>query len=415
MRELFGRPDFRRLFVGQAVSGFGDWMVTIALMVLVLQVSGSSTAVGGILLMRLLPAAVAGPVATRLAQRWSRRRTMLIADLARAGIVVTIPLAHTLWWIYLWAFLLETVGVIFLPARDSLIPELVDGERLPMANGLVLGSSYGTIPFGAAAFAAVSALSPTGRGFIAGHPFLLVFVVDAVTFLVSFGFVLRITAGREPAGSAPGEQSAGFIDALRLPLVRSVMVPTAAIALALGALFSLGVVYVRDALGASDTQFGFLIALFGAGAAVGLGSAQALRSVDSLVKIQVGVVAQGATVALMSLANGLIMAFVGALAFGAATAFVLAVGMSTLQETLADGDRVLAFTAFHVVTRVALSLSAMLAGAVGDVVGTVAVPVFGALQPSRLVLLCSGGLVLISAVILRTRTDGRTAAELARC
>ncbi len=132
--EVFRRPAFRALFIGQAISGFGDWMVTVALMALVLRLSGSSTAVGGVLLLRLLPAAAAAPFAARGVRGWDRRRTMQAADLVRAGIVIAIPLVAHLWWVYVCAFLLEAAGIVFLPARDSLIPDLVERDQLSIAQ-----------------------------------------------------------------------------------------------------------------------------------------------------------------------------------------------------------------------------------------------------------------------------------------
>ncbi|HEX2384782.1 MAG TPA: MFS transporter [Acidimicrobiales bacterium] len=408
MGEVFRRPAFRALFIGQAISGFGDWMVTVALMALVLRVSGSSTAVGGVLLLRLLPAAAAAPFAARGVRGWDRRRTMQAADLVRAGIVVAIPLVAALWWVYVCAFLLEAAGIVFLPARDSLIPDLVERDQLSLANSAILVSSYGSIPFGAAAFGAVAALSP-GGGWLGGHPFVLVFFLDAVTFVVSFLFVSRLPKSSEEASRPSDEPQARFRDALRIPLVRMVMTPTAAIVLALGSLFSLGVVYVRDVLGASDTQFGLMIALFGVGAAIGLGALQLARDHDHITNIRHGVIVQGATVALMSLANGIALAFVGAVAFGAATAFVLASGMSALQSMLEGHERVLAFTAFHVVIRAGLSLSAIAAGVAGDVIGDVRVPVVGVLEPARLVLLCAGALVLVTAPMLRSPTTTEVA------
>jgi dTMP kinase len=66
---LLRHDGFRSLAAGQLVSGIGDWMVTLALMVLVLEVSGSSTAVGGVLVLRLLPTLIAGPVVARLVRR----------------------------------------------------------------------------------------------------------------------------------------------------------------------------------------------------------------------------------------------------------------------------------------------------------------------------------------------------------
>ena len=139
-------------------------MGTVALMALVLQLTDSPLAVGGILTLRLLPAAVGAPLAAKAAGRWDRRRTMLAMDLTRAGMVFAIPFVRALWWIYLWGFLLEVASIVFLPARDSSIPDLVDGnEDLALANGLILGTSYGSIPIGAALFAAVAALPVPAR------------------------------------------------------------------------------------------------------------------------------------------------------------------------------------------------------------------------------------------------------------
>src|SRR5204862_5690890 len=129
VKTLLGRRAFRDLFVGQAVSALGDWMVTVALMALVLKLTRSSTAVGGVLVLRLVPAAIAGPLAARAAARWDRRRTMLTMDLVRAGMVAAIPFVYALWWVYMWAFLLEVMGLIFLPARDSSIPDLAGEEE----------------------------------------------------------------------------------------------------------------------------------------------------------------------------------------------------------------------------------------------------------------------------------------------
>ena len=69
-------------------------MVTLALMVLVLDVSDPSTAVGGVLVLRLLPTLVAGPIVARLVRRWDRRSTMLL-DAVRAVVVLAIPVVDT--------------------------------------------------------------------------------------------------------------------------------------------------------------------------------------------------------------------------------------------------------------------------------------------------------------------------------
>ena len=400
MPALIRGRDLRLLLGGQAVSALGDWMATFALMALAYDLSGSSAAVGGMLVLRLIPAGLAGPLVARVVHRWDRRETMLAMDLLRAGMVVLLPLVSALWWVYVWAFLLELANLIFLPARDASIPDLADEETLPTANGLILGSSYGTIPLGAGAFAVVAALGGGGRGSVAGQPYALVFWIDALTYLVSWGLLRRITSiERRPAEAGGGADTgaAGFTRAFRLGLVRGVMPATVAVALGVGTLFSLGIVFVRDVLGATTAEFGVLIALFGVGAATGLALVERLGGGQDLVTVRLGVLVQGGVIAAMSLAPTLAFAFLGAAGFGAGAAIALVAGMGTLQSRLEGDDRVLAFAAFHVVIRSALSLAALGAGLAADLVDAVHWPVVGDLEPERVVLLCSGLLVLAGA------------------
>lgn len=408
MRELLARRGFRALLLGQTVSALGDWMVTVALLVLVLDLTGSSAAVGGMLVLRLLPAMVAGPVATRLAHRWPRRRTMIAADLARAAVVLAIPLVRAAWWVYLWAFVLEVLGLVFLPARDASVPDLAGEGDLPLANGLVLASSYGTIPLGAAAFAGLAWLEPRlpGEGLLGGRPYLLVFVVDAATFLVSYGFVRTLRELDEPAGRAPAPGwtrpvGGRFRDALALPLVRRILAPVGAVALGVGTLFSVGVVFVREVLRASETEFGALIVLFGAGALLGLGLHRLAGGRGEVATVRLTVLGQGATVALIALAPGLVVADLGAVAFGLFTSATLVGGMSLLQARLAGEALVAAFAVFHVLIRAGLSLAALGAGLAVDLAEGVWLPLLGRLGPARLVLLAAGALVVAASASVR--------------
>ncbi|MFB3737953.1 MAG: MFS transporter [Candidatus Velamenicoccus archaeovorus] len=401
------RP-FRPLFVGQVVSALGDWMGTVALIALVLNLTGSSTAVGGILVLQLLPSAVAGPVATRVVGRWNRRRAMMYSDLVRVGIALLIPLVRALWWVYLWAFFLQLGGLVFLPARDASIPDLVEGDEdeLAVANGLILGSSFATIPVGAAAFGGLVALQDLlvgGEGPMGGRVFAIVFLVDALTFVVSYLLVrsLRVLdavgpAAERKAGTPPAE-GLPFVQAFRIPLVRTVVPVAAVVTLGIGALFSVGITFVRQVLDASDVQFGVLIALFGVGAALGLGVLQLLREREQLRVVRVSVAVLGIVVAVLSLAPTLEIAYGGAVAFGAAASATLLSGMGVLQTRLSGSDRVQGFAAFHVVIRAGLATAALAAGVAVDLISGVRWPVIGRLEPARVVLLCSGLLVLLSA------------------
>lgn len=401
MRALLERRDFRLLIGGQTVSSFGDWMATVAFMAVVFELTDSSAAVAGVLVIRLAPTTVAGPVVARLVQRWDQRRVMMTMDVFRAAVVAVVPFVSALWWVYVWAFVLEVASLVFLPARDAAIPDLAgEDANLETANGLVLASSYATIPLGAGAFGAVAALTGSGDDLLALGP---VFWVDAATFLVSFELVRRIGAlqpslDRTPGAVLPGET--GFLSAFRIPLVRAVLPATAAAALGIGALFSLGIVFVREVLGASNTQFGVLIALFGLGATFGLAALQAW-SLDPLHAIRTAVAVQGSVISLMSLSPNVGVTFVGAAGFGAGASASLAAGMSYLQKRLRNSERVLAFAAFHVVIRATLAVAAIGAGVAADIVERVHWPVVGSLSSPRLVLFCSGLVVVAGGLIVR--------------
>jgi MFS family permease len=397
-------------------------MGTFALIALVYQQSRSSTAVGGVLALRLLPAALGGPLAARAASRWPQRKTMIAMDLVRAVMIALVPLVRGLWWIYLWGFNVEVASLVFLPARDALIPELVEEDDLEQANGLILGSSYGLIPFGAAAYALVAALP---GGDIFGRPLALVFALDAASFVISALMIARLGhvpvraqlrprppgPGAEDTQPAPNDESSEvtenaeanvrFRDAFQLPLVRAVMPATISVALGLGALFSLGIEFVRTVLHASDAEFGVLVALFGVGAAGSLLALQRVRHFDPLRSARAGVLALGAIVASFSLSPTIESALLGAAAFGAAVAWTLASGMGAIQSRLAGRERILAFAAFHIVIRSGLAVAAVGAGAAGEFVGAVHWPVFGRLEPTRLVLFCSGIVVALSALWVR--------------
>ena len=412
MRELLARRPFRRLLVGQSISGFGDWMTTIALIVLVLHVTGSSTAAGGILGLRLLPSLVAGPLAARLSRRIGRRRAMLAMDALRAAIVAVLPLAAALWWIYLWAFLLEVAGLVFLPARDASVPMLIrDGNvnhtadgargnepeprRLERANSLVLATSYGSIPLAAAAFALVFfGLQHAG---LTGWrvPFLVVFWVDAATFVASYLAIrgIDVTETDEPAPD--GARSAGgFIAGLRLPLVRAILPGLGCVTIGIGTLFSVGIAYVEEVLGASGQTLGVLIALFGVGASIPLACRRVIDRLPMILQIRVGIGAQGAVVAVMSVSGELLPSLLGALCFGAAATTALVAAASLLQERLSGTDRDLGFAVVHVTAQAGLAVAALAAGAATDLAPSVHWPVIGLLAPQQLVLLGAGAVLV---------------------
>jgi predicted MFS family arabinose efflux permease len=428
---LLARRDFRRLMIGQAVSALGDWMGTVALMVLVMELTGSSTAVAGVLVLRLLPAAVAAPVASRAVARWDPRRVMLGADLARLVMVLLLPLGPWLGWVYFWAFAVEVAGLVFLPARDAAIPVLTrvpDDRRdadaraadLTLANGIMLGTSYGTIPLGAGAFGLVLLVFEQA-GWTGGERYVAVFWLDALTYLVSYLAIrgLGELSGPDRGATAEaGERAArpagggpvGLTAALRIPLVRAALPAIATAALGLGALFSLGVVYVDQVLGAGPVQFGVLVALFGVGAAAGLLVLRRQKRPNLLAHLRFGVAAQGAVIAAMGVLDTVALAFPAAAVFGAVTTVAIVSALSLVQDLLDGTELALALAALHITTRLGLAVAALLAGAAADLVGPIRLGDFATLAPAQAVLLASGLVVCAGAALVRYPVSARQGA-----
>src|SRR3954471_3629431 len=152
LRALFRLHGFRRLFAGQAVSGLGDWVATLALIALAFSITKSQTAVAVVLILRLIPPIFAAPVGGVLADRLDRRLVMVTCDLLRAALIVLVPFVGIA-GLYVIAFVHECFSLVFLPARDASVPLLVDDHsQLELANGLILASSFGSIPLAAATF-----------------------------------------------------------------------------------------------------------------------------------------------------------------------------------------------------------------------------------------------------------------------
>ena len=93
-RGVLGNSALVRLFVGEFISGIGDWLLQMAAPYFVLKLTGSTLATGLSLAAGTVPALVLGPVAGALVDRWNRRHTMIATDLARMAAVSLMLLVH---------------------------------------------------------------------------------------------------------------------------------------------------------------------------------------------------------------------------------------------------------------------------------------------------------------------------------
>ncbi len=192
-------PVFRRLWAAIAVSSLGDWLGLLATTAMAQELTrGESLAVqgaaiSGVILTRLLPDLVLGPLAGALADRLDRRTTVVVGELLALTLYLSIAVTYELTWLYVAQFLVEAVGLFTNPAKQAIWVSIVPRERLAVANQVSLFSVYGAVPVAALLFALLSTVSRLlgeGDGSAARTAIVVALVVDAASFGVSAGTVL---------------------------------------------------------------------------------------------------------------------------------------------------------------------------------------------------------------------------------
>ncbi len=139
MFSALRRRNFALLWFGQLISLIGDWVLFIALPFYVFALTGSALATGAMFIAQTLPRLFLGSLAGVFVDRWNRRRTMIVADVSRALILLLLLLVHSrdlVWIVYVVAFVETSISQFFVPAKSAIIPSLVGEKDLVAANSL---------------------------------------------------------------------------------------------------------------------------------------------------------------------------------------------------------------------------------------------------------------------------------------
>jgi MFS family permease len=213
VRLLKTNRPFRHLWYGQVVSELGDWLNSIAIYMLVLQLSGTGTAMASAMMAKLLPIFFVSPLAGVLIDRMDRKVIMITSDVLRFVVVLGFLLvedAGDLWLLYTLAVVEIALAGFFEPARSAIIPSLTPREDLVTANALS-GSTWSVM---LAVGAALGGVLVSWFGIKAA------FVIDAFTFLLSAWFIARIQYPKEALEKEKAERpdASGFkilVDGMR--------------------------------------------------------------------------------------------------------------------------------------------------------------------------------------------------------
>jgi dTMP kinase len=404
-RAVLSSKGFRRLLIGQAVSGLGDWVATLAFIVAAFELTGhNQAAVAIVLVLRLVPPIFAAPIGGVVADRLYRRTIMVTCDLTRAALIALVPFV-SIGLLYAIALVHECLSLFFIPARDASVPMLVPEESLPEANGLILASSYGSIPFAAALFSGLRSVAGHIPGWIpfahlfAEHPTSFAFFFDSATFVFSAAMISGLQLKREAKGNI--ELVEGLAEGVRYvlshPGLRALAYGLIVSMFGGGVLFAVGIGYIHDTLGATDVAFGWLAALWGAGMGIGLGIVRLLIKRGKAIVFLTGVVVCGGVLLVMALLPFLWLAFVMAVVFGAAFSVAILIALTLAQEVTEDRIRGRIMAGVQMLFRVGLGAGAL---GIGYLAHTIKHPVklLITLDGNQIGMIAGGLLIMLGAV-----------------
>jgi MFS family permease len=317
--SLLRNARFLRLWIGQGTSFVGDAVSMVALVVLVVQITGSASAVGGALVARLLPT-IASPLAGVIADRVDRRIVLVASDLARAVLVLGLVFARDLATIYILIFLMGLARTIFNPTVRAAFPNVVGGGNLTRANALIAGTFSTSIMVGPV----------LGGLLVASIGVDAAFLADAVTYLISAVLLSTVPL---PHPSRESEEEEGFLRELRsgfayligarIPL--AIVIGAFLTILTINATVPAEVFLAKETFGAGDAGYGLLVSLWGGGMVLGSAMMAVLGERTNLVLLY------------------FLSIFIGASALagtGLAPSFVLALGALTVEGAATGIDNV---------------------------------------------------------------------------
>ena len=414
LKDLLTHPAFSRLLAAMSVSSLGDWVGFVAVAALVKRLGGGAAAyaVAGVMIARMAPSILFGPVAGALVDRVDRKRIMIIADLSRGALYASMPFLGKLWAIYILSFVIESLSLLWSPARDASMPNLVPRRQLANANSLTLITTYATLPLGGAIFAFLAGGSSLVPYFKHNREFLALWM-DGATFLFSAYMLSRIVI-RTPAGRTFEKLDVSrvwkdIVEGFRFlhgsPLASAMTTGIVAAFSAVGAVLALGPIFAQDTVGAGATGWGILVTSFGIGMGIGMASSNSLvRAGERDILFVWSMIAAAITLFVLAAMSTLTAAALLTVVLGFFCGATWVSGYVLLQENVADEYRGRTFASLTVMSRLGLFLSLSVFPLLAGVVGVHEAFIFGRridLSGTRVALWVAGIAVVMAADVTR--------------
>jgi MFS family permease len=360
-REVYRNPSIRRLELAAAGSTMGQYAFITGLAVYAF-LEGGATAVGAMAIIRSIPAAIAAPFVSVLADRYPRRRVMIASDLIRAvltaGAVFVAAVGWSYWLVFVLAGLVRIAAMVFAPAEGALLPVLArTPEELTAAN--VSASTIDSVGIFAGPALAGALLATTSAE--------AVFAMTGIAYLWSASMLLRISADVEPPGVRErvglwSETTAGFRAIGAEPRLRLVVALYSAQTVVAGALNVLLVVAALDLLDLGKSGLGFLNSAAGVGGLLGAVAVLAIATRSRVASsFGVGVALFGLPLAVIGIFPSPVVALLMLAAIGLGNTFTDVAGYTLLQRTASNEVLARVFGVLHSSIVATMGLGAVIA------------------------------------------------------
>jgi dTMP kinase len=386
LRSVLRIRAFRRLWLVLSLASFGDWIGLLATGIFAAaqfqSSAGQGAAFGGTIAVRLLPALLLGPIAGVFADRFDRRYTMVITDLIRFVFYGSIPVVAllgaspglTVAWATIATFIGETITLIWIPAKEAAVPNLIPKSRIEVSNQLTLVTTYGITPILAAlALSALTAGVQQSGVVLPGwaQPVEIALYLNAfsrlVTALTVF-FGIKEIGGKTAERQREAEQSMtrqfleGWKYIGRTPLVRGLVLGIFGAFAAGGVVIGAAKTFATS-LGAGEAAFYLLFGTIFMGLALGIGlGPMIIRELSRRRWFGMSIVLASGSVMFLGLAFHLSMALAGALLVGAGAGMAFLAGTTLLYGEVDDAVRGRVFAVVQVGVRMVLLLAITLSG-----------------------------------------------------
>ncbi|MEU4801134.1 dTMP kinase [Actinosynnema sp. NPDC023587] len=359
IRSVLAIRPFRRLWGVTYLCSVGDWLSLLALTGLVSKLTQSyqweSFALSLVVLTQLLPGILFAPLGGVLADRFDRRKIMVVCDLLRGGLFLSIALVGTAWWLFIANFLVGCCAMLWIPAKDSAVPNLLRrSDQVETANQLGLAMTYGiAVISGAGLYALISGipgylhLQSTDIEFRIATIAVMVNGALYVTSAVLVAVRIPELSGRADAARREEGEREGFFAMLRdglrfagrTPLVRGLVIGMIGAFAAAGAVIGTAKLYALSLLG-GDSTFGLLFVAVFTGLAVGMAVAPRMARRLSYERLfGVTIVLAGTSLVLVALAPHLWTALIAVALVGGCAGMAFLTGLTIVGSKVEDAMR----------------------------------------------------------------------------